>query len=367
MEVPASPPRAVASPSEFRSQGNFRPTQLLDEWNQILTVNYWPIFYTAGEILRILPTQLAAALLNLLWKTVEILIVGGVTNSHDLTGTVFQRLIADRKFLATYYTRPAAAALLAGLAMPASKPIAGDDWGDFQALSAVQIGDFACGTGTLLSTAYQRIGLLHQIHGGLQERLHPIMMERGLVGLDVLPVAVHLTAAMLAGTYPSTAFEGECLLTMPYGTHDWGVCVGSLELLQEQATFEILQAAAETAGGRGPEEIMNLVYRVGHAQFALVIMNPPFSRHGAREGARAQVHNPAFAAFGASEEEQNQLAKRVKQLGARGTGHGHAGMASYFVDLAHRKTAHAGTLALVLPLRRNEWHVLGKDSDSPTR
>jgi hypothetical protein len=36
--------------------------------------------------------------------------------------------------------------------------------------------------------------------------------ERGLVGLDVLTVAVHLTAAMLAGTHPDTPFEGECLV-----------------------------------------------------------------------------------------------------------------------------------------------------------
>ena len=37
--------------------------------------------------------------------------------SHDLTGAVFQRLIADRKFLAAYYTTPGAAALLVGLAI----------------------------------------------------------------------------------------------------------------------------------------------------------------------------------------------------------------------------------------------------------
>ena len=42
----------------------------------------------------------------------------GVSQSHDLSGTVFQRLIADRKFLATFYTRPESAALLAHLAIP---------------------------------------------------------------------------------------------------------------------------------------------------------------------------------------------------------------------------------------------------------
>ena len=38
-------------------------------------------------------------------------------NAHDLTGRIFQRLIADRKYLATFYTLPASAALLARLAV----------------------------------------------------------------------------------------------------------------------------------------------------------------------------------------------------------------------------------------------------------
>ena len=350
MEVPTCPLRTVKSPAEFRSRGTFRPTQLTDEWDLILEVNYWPIFHTAGEIVRILPTQLAASILDILWETAEELIVGGVTKSHDLTGVVFQRLIADRKFLATYYTRPSGAALLAGLAMPIQAPIVGNDWADAAALSTTRIGDFACGTGTLLSTAYQRIGLLHEIHGGDPKALHPIMMERGLVGLDVLTVAVHLTAAMLAGSHPDTPFEGECLLTMPYGSYPWGVCLGSLDLLSEQTSFEIIQAAAESAGGRGAKEILNLVQQVGHEQFGLVIMNPPFTRHGAREGDRTEVHNPAFAAFGASEQEQDQLSKHLRHLSVGSHGHGHAGLASYFVDLAHRKTTPSGTLALVLPL-----------------
>ncbi|MDQ2763445.1 MAG: hypothetical protein M3Y22_08110, partial [Pseudomonadota bacterium] len=131
------------------------------------------------------------------------------------------------------------------------------------AISRLRIGDFACGTGTLLSTAYQRVGLLHEINGGNPKELHPTMMRKGLVGLDVLTVAVHLTAAMLAGSYPDTPFEGECLLTMPYGSHSWGVCVGSLDLLEAQTSFDIIQAAAHTDGGRGTQEVRDLMGRVG--------------------------------------------------------------------------------------------------------
>ena len=350
MTLPTDPPRIVRSPSYFRRDGKFLPSQVVDEWNAILEVNYWPIFHTSRSILRMLPPKLGTELLGNLWKTAERLIVEGVTRSHDLTGAVFQRLIADRKFLATFYTRPAAAALLAGLALPLKQPFAGSDWDDVDAIASLRIGDFACGTGTLLSTAYQRLGLLHEINGGDPSALHPAMMARGLVGLDVLTVAVHLTAAMLAGTYPQTPFEGECLLTMPYGRYDWGVSVGSLDLLEEQMSFEILQAAAQTAGGRSTEEVKDLMERVGHKQFDLVIMNPPFTRHGAREGDRTHVHNPAFAAFGADDEEQDLLSAHLRKLGAGGPAHGHAGLASHFVDLADRKAAQDGRLAMVLPL-----------------
>jgi predicted RNA methylase len=351
--IPDSRPnglRPIMSPSEFRQNGKFLPSPLRDEWAKILEVNYWPIFHSAGAILKALPIQTAVGVLDCLWETAEALVAGGVTKSHDLTGVIFQRLIADRKFLATFYTRPAAAALLSSLALPIFEPIRGNNWGDSNSLAELRIGDFACGTGTLLSTAYQRISRLHEVHQGDPKILHPIMMKRGLVGLDVLNIAVHLTATMLASSHPNTPFEGECLLTMPYGQHRYGPCVGSLDLLDNQVSFEIIQAAAHTAGGRGEEEVRDLLARVGHENFDLVIMNPPFTRHGAREGDRQQVHNPAFAAFETSEEDQNLLAAHLHRLARGGCAHGHAGLASFFVELAHRKLASAGTIALVLPL-----------------
>jgi len=343
--------RSVNSPTQYRKHGAFQPTQLLDEWAAILTVNYWPVFHTGGSILRELPTQSAVAVLDTLWETAEALIAGGVTKSHDLTGIVFQRLIADRKFLATFYTRPAAAVLLAGLALPLYHTIGGKGWEDVEAMRALRIGDFACGTGTLLSSAYQRISLMNELYGGDPKDLHRHMMKNGLVGLDVLNVAVHLTATMLASSHPDTPFDGECLLTMPYGKHSWGYSLGSLDLLSAQVPFPFIEAAANTAGGRGQEEVRELIQRVAHGHFQLVIMNPPFTRHGAREGDRIEVHNPAFAAFDANEDEQNELAKHLKQVAGRDThAHGHAGLASYFVELAHRKTAPSGKTALVLPM-----------------
>ena len=61
----------------------------------------------------------------------------GVSNSHDLTGRIFQRLISDREFLATYYTLPASAALLARIAV---SKLEGVDWADANAIGEVARG-----------------------------------------------------------------------------------------------------------------------------------------------------------------------------------------------------------------------------------
>ena len=347
------PTGAVRPVEHFRPQGFFRPGEIRLEWERILSVNYWPIFWSAKEILRLLPTGTANEVLSILWRTGEELVAGGVTRSHDLTGNVFQRLIADRKFLATYYTRPDAAALLAALALPVSRPPGGADWSDGETLASAQIGDFACGTGTLLSKAYQRLTLLHELHGGDPRKVHGPMMHHGLVGLDVLNIGVHLTAAMLAGSHPDTPFDGECLLTMPYGEQEDGtVAIGSLDLLARDVQRSYLDTAvAVSAGGRAPEEVYDLVTRVGHDRFDLVIMNPPFTRSTGMESDTRGTGNPAFAAFNTTKPVQQRMQRSLNRLrGREPLGTGNSGLAADFLDLALRKAREDGVIALVLPL-----------------
>ena len=90
---------------------------ILAEWHKILEVNYWPIFDVACRLLEVIPTLNIEPLLDGLAATASKLLKSGLMRSHDLTGAVFQRLIADRKFLAAYYTTPSSAALMAGLAL----------------------------------------------------------------------------------------------------------------------------------------------------------------------------------------------------------------------------------------------------------
>jgi hypothetical protein len=112
----------VRSLEEMRGpDGTISKSAVLDEWRRILKVNYWPIFDISRRILETIPTTESKALIGVLAKTAERLLEKQLMHSHDLTGAVFQRLIADRKFLAAYYTTPASAALLVGLAFPATR------------------------------------------------------------------------------------------------------------------------------------------------------------------------------------------------------------------------------------------------------
>ena len=358
--------RPVRTVGAFRSGGTFDREELLAEWTAILERNYWPIFGSSKALLdpereNSLPAETVQAALAPLWQTAERLVAGGVTRSHDLTGIVFQQLIADRKFLATFYTRPAAATLLAGLALPSDRPLGGADWGDEDTLAALQIGDFACGTGTLLSAAYSRLSLLHELHGGDPARLHGPMMRNGLVGLDVLNIAVHLTAAMLAGAHPATPFEGECLLTMPSVGSEDVRCVSAHSTCSQRTSSPRLigRAAATTAGGRRPEDVEDLVTRIGHGRFDLVIMNPPFTRQGGQEADRRGVGNAAFAAFNTTRRMQERMQRHLRRVsGSERLGTGNAGLAAHFADLGMRKLRDGGSLAMVLPLSAmsgSEW------------
>ena len=350
--APPTGTRPILPVEQFRNGGSWSQGSLSDEWDEVLKSNYWPIFATARELIRLMPQRTLSIVFERLWDSVRRLIDGGVTRSHDLMGVVFQRLIADRKFLATFYTRPASASLLAALAIPSDRAPGGAIWGDADSLGAIQIGDFACGTGTLLSNAYQRISILHELHGGDSAALHQNLMANGLVGLDVVNTAVHFTASMLAGAHPGTPFDGECLLTMTYGVQSDGtVRTGSLELLPDSVQPNLVaDAAATTAGGREPQNVQDLVNRIGHGQFDLVIMNPPFTRPTNQELAKRDVPIPAYAAFEASAGDQRKLGNRISKLTEGGPSNGYAGLASHFAELAEHKLRSDGTLAMVLPL-----------------
>ena len=338
-------------------------TKLLYCWRDILErINYWPIFKIASDVLRAIAGVEADPVLDRLEKLAAELAKTGATATHDLSGQMFQRLIVDRKFLATFYTLPASAALLAELAVPRLET----DWGDGEALARLRIADLACGTGTLLNAAYQAVRMRHRHRGGDDAELHPAMMERALIAADIMPAATHLTASILSSAHPAVPFEGTRIVTMPYGEQPsesgHPLSIGSLDLLADETARSVVgvrpgvqmdafgTARTQVRGTGGEAEDDAHAVNLPHEDCDLVIMNPPFTRPTNHESATIPV--PSFAGFDTSDDEQRAMSAMLKRLRERldaPAGDGNAGLASYFVDLADMKTKPGGVLALVLP------------------
>ena len=315
-------------------EGGVRKQNFLDEWEKVLGINYWPIFHVARRILLVLPEPTAKAVIVSLHGTASDVMLA--FSSHDLFGRVFQRLIADRKFLATFYTRPASAALLANLAVPENAPFAGGSWKDNAA--EYVIADFACGTGALLSAAYQRAAELHEKHGGDLRKSHARFMENALIGCDIMPAAVHLTASILAAINPKELFEDTRLYAFPYGEPKKGEYrIGALELLADKSFLPVISTSAKKKSGQGESEseFKEIPWRSAN----LVIMNPPFTRP--TKSVRGVI-NPAFAAFSAPQKMQKELGDRNKLLRTGTCGSGNAGLASDFVALADKMVCQNG-------------------------
>ena len=339
------PLRLVCGPNVANPQD-----ETLAAWEAVLGINYWAIFAIAKDILEQLPARDAALMLSELYGTAQEIEAADVVHAHDLTGQIFQRLISDRKYLATFYTLPASAALLARLAV---SKLDGVNWADPDAIGNLRIADLACGTGALLSAVYEQIATRHETAGGDPAGLHTAMMEDVLYGCDVMPSAIHITGSTLSGIQPNVQFGQSRLYTLPYGRQQDGtVAIGSLELLQRsdtQTLFNTNDPALRT-GSVGEETAAQINVDVPDADFDLVIMNPPFTRNTNKSTPYADTFAGAFAAFGSTTADQQAMADRMRVLRKDTCYHGHAGMSSAFAALADRKLKPGGVLALVLPL-----------------
>ena len=347
----------IATIDQLRIPGrsDVSKSRLLECWQHILDdINYYPIFRIASDLLLPIPDGAANAVLNRLAQAASDLAGLGATTLHDLSGRMFQTLIADRKFLATFYTLPTSAALLAELAV--SRLDVDTDWSDPDALVRLQVADLACGTGTLLSAAYRALTGRYRRTGGDDRELHRQMMERALIAADIMPAASHLTASMLSSAHPGTTFGRTRVHTLPYGRQDQqkrhAMALGALDLIEDDAAPSLFGTGVKVVHGTGAEEesegSQDMILPRETAD--LVIMNPPFTRPTNHE--KTHVPVPSFAGLGRKKDEQQAMARRLAEVRRRlanPAGHGNAGLASNFIDLAHGKTKPGGVLALVLP------------------
>ena len=341
-------------------------------FDQVLDVNFWPIFHVAKELLLQIPARTAQNILEEMAATADGII--DATRHNDIAGTVFQRLIADRETLKTYYTTPEATTLLTHLAIPDDL-----DWSDPETLKQYRIADYACGSGGIMLAAYQRVRELHRLHGGDPDKHHNHMMQECLTACDIMPAAVHLTASLLSSVSPTSPYQSTRCILFPFGgqrkTDEKGqlmldddgnpekmlnrrgkpvVNVGSLTLLKlhgptVQTVLPVDEEAALSAHG----ERTGLEVLMAPASQSLVAMNPPFTRptkhapFGSTD--HVQPRNPAFAAFGTTDEEQRALKRLADRLGEDTISDGNAGLGTAFTAIANNMIQPGGHIALILP------------------
>ncbi len=351
----ASNEAAFQPVSAARRDGRFSRMTLLQVWEHILSIDYYPIFSMAKDVVQELSEVEATAVLGECARTAAVLLGMGAIGRHDLAGRIFNRLIAERKLLAAFYTSIPASTLLAGLAL-ASNRWDGVNWDSAESLSQLRVIDPACGTGTLLMAAYRQIVQNHMAAAPTDFEdmlLHRALVENAIIGADVVQAAIHLTAATLAAMSPSVRFEQMQLHTLRLGTEvqrdlrgreSRDVYLGSLDWLKASEIQSFFSATEEQIGAT--TGIGSVVQR---PTADLVISNPPFTRRGSDRGKEESIAR-VFSLPQGDKESQRVIAKQTSALLKGTPANQIAGHGSSFTVLADRLVKPGGRIALVLPV-----------------
>ena len=323
-------------------------TYILEAWDRIYQVNYRPIFDVATKIVNALASddELVGQVLQGLRVTAQKIINRGLAQVHELAGIVFQRLIVDREFIKTFYTRPESVTMLSALILPERDFINEDPDAIRKSVSQLKVADYACGTGALLNGVYQRLLGFYEEAGGNGCTIHKNMVENNLVGCDIMPNASHLTAALITSNFPDVRIGNTRIHVMEYGTRrtDGRWALGALDLIEDpQATLPLdLINTQQVEGGASPVASSQSEFQYG--EMDIVVDNPPFTRPGS--DSNAEVPNTIFG------EREPAIAAEMRQALREmdSIGNSKAGFSSYFVDLADKMLKEDGVMGFVLPL-----------------
>ena len=371
----ASADAAVQPTSAARRDGRFARVPLLQAWEAILDIDYYPIFSMARDVVSELSDIEAAAVLDECAGTASRLLGMKAVGRHDLAGQIFNRLIADRKLLAAFYTSIPASTLLAGLALsPDRWPRV--DWRDVGSLSRLRVADPACGTGTLLMAAYRQIVQNHAAASSVRAepveprtgKLHQALVEQVLFGADVVQAAIHLTAATLAAMSPSVGFARMQLHTLRMGLEPHApplagvaerldeagvdsdgaaaIRLGSLDWLEAPETQSYFSATEEQIGAKAGAARGSTVKQ---PRADLVVSNPRFTRRGS-DGGKGEALARVLSLPEDDPQAQRAVAARTSALLKGTPANQIAGHAASFTVLADRLVKPDGRVALVLPV-----------------
>lgn len=341
---------------------------------ELSATGYRPQVGLAVEFLKHLPPQLFTEVGKLV-ELASTLAVGSSLTSVDLPGRVFREVVGDvavRKGFATYYTEVPAAYLLTYLATRVALGLGSTSLEAYRNLServgSLKVADFACGTGTLLTSTYYNIlkALEEAYLAGdvaYPEQLLQDFAETSLYGFEAMEYATHVASLNLALLGPRPARRVN-VYYLPLGYVGGEPRLGSLDLIE---SLEVLSPSATEI----PEG------------FDLVVMNPPFTRATGRVGRRFTGRGRRFLGFVESENARKSLVARLAKLrrevgeelakvseellaseASRYTdlgrllrsrrlryyaGIGQAGEGLLFLYLAYRYVKPGGTMAFVLP------------------
>jgi hypothetical protein len=223
------------------------------------------------------------------------------------------------------------------------------DFGSARQLTDFAVSDLTCGTGTLLMAAAQAITdkyVLARVQGKQRlaeadlKTLHKTLMENILYGYDVLPSAVHLTAATLGMLAPNVTFRRMNLFIMPMGIQGRISRLGSLDFIGKR------RVGTQLALDDSQLETKKTSISGEHIAIAevppldLCVMNPPF--------VRSVGGNLLFGSLPEEERAklQTELKRRARDLPASIT----AGLGSVFMAIADQHLQAGGRMVFILPV-----------------
>ncbi len=305
-----------------------------EAWLAILAVDYRPVFETGRIALEALSIDLDTAqglrsLAKVVTRVAEL--VSGLR--HDLLGRIFHRVLDTARYDGSFYTSTAAAVLLATLALREGD----SDWSDPNAVAGLRICDPACGTGTLLMAAAERIRDLRNASGRAgyedEEALGLVLVEDVLWGYDINLTATHMAASTLGMLSPSTSFARMNIYRTLLGVVNGKPHLGSLDLLDDKMRLVRWPSATRQVD----EDLDN---GANPPVMDLVIMNPPFTRDSLRHDQFTSAHEKAI-----KQREKDMLKGQPYKGAAR-----LSGSANAFMVLSERMLHEdKGIVAVVLP------------------